>query len=217
MSRRVIAAGLLSLTLIAACSDGPDRRSGTLAPPSAEKVTSGPDATSTSAAPSTDGGTKETPPTRAAPPARPSPAALAPAPASAAASAAAPQEARPEVQRTKQGAQPASEPSPTRTATKTPTPSTSAASAPAQAGQFALTIRDFAFSPQVMTVPVGSTVTATNKDEAIHDWTSGRGVWGSGDLREEERFSFTFTEVGTYDFLCERHSSMTGTVNVTPR
>lgn len=80
-----------------------------------------------------------------------------------------------------------------------------------------MTIEDFAFSPRVLTIPVGSTVTATNRDEAVHDWTSDRGVWGSGDLRRGQSFSFTFEDPGTYDYLCERHPSMTGTVTVTPR
>lgn len=29
--------------------------------------------------------------------------------------------------------------------------------------------------------------------------------------------SFTFKDAGKYDFLCEQHSNMTGTVDATPR
>lgn len=69
----------------------------------------------------------------------------------------------------------------------------------------------------MLTVPVGSTVTATNKDEATHDWTSRSSVWRSGDLPPGASYSFTFPASGTFDYLCERHPQMTGTVTVTPR
>lgn len=80
-----------------------------------------------------------------------------------------------------------------------------------------MTIRDFAFSPRLLTVPVNSRVTATNRDEATHDWTSDRGVWESGNLGQGATFSFSFKSTGTFDYLCTIHPSMTGTVNVTPR
>lgn len=97
------------------------------------------------------------------------------------------------------------------------TPAASPTSTPTPPSQFALTIRDFAFSPRVLTVPIGSTVTATNQDEATHDWTSDSGVWRSGDLPQGGSYSFTFTTSGTFGYLCERHPHMTGTITVTPR
>jgi plastocyanin len=68
----------------------------------------------------------------------------------------------------------------------------------------------------VLTIPVGSTVTVTNQDEATHDWTSRNGVWRSGDLAQGVSYSFTFRTTGTFDYLCERHPHMTGTITVTP-
>lgn len=216
MSRRVIAAGLLSLTFVAACSDGPDRRSSALPP--RDQTSSTPDVT-VSTGPSIEA---EAPAAAPAPATAPEVAGTTPskAPAKSPAPAPAPQQAQPRSAQTTQAApKPASEP--TRTATRAPAPqpsptrSSAPAPAPAPAGQFALTIRDFAFSPRILNVPVGSTVTATNQDEATHDWTSNRGVWGSGDLRTGQTFSFTFRNTGTFDYLCERHPQMTGTVNVT--
>lgn len=217
MSRRVIAAGLLSLTFVAACSDDSDRRSSALPP--AETTTS-PDVT-VSVEPTVEAGASvaATAPAAASKVAGTTPA-KAPVKTSAPAPAAAPQKAQPKTAQTTQAApRPASEP--TKTATKAPAPKPSPtrtaapAPAPAPAGQFALTIRDFAFSPRILNVPVGSTVTATNQDEATHDWTSNRGVWGSGDLQTGQSFRFTFRNTGTFDYLCERHPQMTGTVNVT--
>ena len=106
-------------------------------------------------------------------------------------------------------------PGPRRTATSTP--AASPTRAPTPSAQFALTIRDFAFSPRLLTVPAGSTVTVTNEDDATHDWTSDSGVWRSGALPRGASYSFTFTMSGTFGYLCERHPHMTGTVTVTPR
>lgn len=214
MSRRMIAAGLLSLTFVAACSDDADRRS-TALPPSVE-TSSSPEADLPSGAPTAE---EAGDPVATSAPAKPTATKAASTTAvKTSAPAAAPQNAQPKTQQTTQSApKPASEPSPTRTATKAPAPAPTrtAAPAPAPAGQFALTIRDFTFSPRILNIPVGSTVTATNQDEATHDWTSNGGVWGSGDLRTGQAFSFTFRNGGTFDYLCERHPQMTGTINVT--
>lgn len=107
-----------------------------------------------------------------------------------------------------------STPAPAVTSTPRPTASPTAPSGGTTAR--ALTIRDFAFSPRLLTVPVGTSVRATNEDEATHDWTSDTGVWRSGDLDTGQSFAFTFRTSGTFDYLCERHPQMTGTVTVTP-
>lgn len=104
----------------------------------------------------------------------------------------------------------------TPAATATPRPTSSPTPAGSGTTTRALTIRDFAFSPRLLTVPVGTSVRATNQDGATHDWTSDSGVWGSGDLDTGQSFTFTFRTAGTFDYLCERHPQMTGTVTVTP-
>jgi len=94
---------------------------------------------------------------------------------------------------------------------------TTAAPAPteAPAGDAAvITIADFDFG-EPLTVSVGQTVTIVNEDGAPHTWTSVDGVFDSGRLAGGDEFTFVFEEPGTYDFFCEIHPSMTGTITVT--
>ena len=59
-------------------------------------------------------------------------------------------------------------------------------------------IQNFAFSPQTLTVAVGTTVTWTNKDSAAHTVTSDSGAWtDSGMLDTNKSFSVTFSKPGT--------------------
>lgn len=81
-------------------------------------------------------------------------------------------------------------------------------------GEFAITIADFAFSG-VTEVPVGTTVTVTNENGVSHTWSSVDDVFDSGALAPGDSFEFTFTEAGSFDYLCNFHPSMTGTIVVT--
>lgn len=80
-----------------------------------------------------------------------------------------------------------------------------------------VTIENFAFSSNNITVKKGTTVTWTNKDSATHNVTETDGKNGpkSGDLATGKSFVFTFDEVGTYKYDCSIHPNMTGTVTVT--
>jgi len=71
-----------------------------------------------------------------------------------------------------------------------------AAAAPA-----ALGIKDFKFSPPTLTVPAGTTVTWTNRDEEPHAITSAGGAFGSAGLSHDETFAQTFTDRGTYQYF----------------
>lgn len=77
-------------------------------------------------------------------------------------------------------------------------------------------IGDFAFAPQSLTVKVGSTVTWTNKDEEPHSVVAPGGAFHSPTMGTGGTYSFTFTEAGTFDYLCGIHPFMTATVVVTP-
>ncbi len=81
-----------------------------------------------------------------------------------------------------------------------------------------VTIANFAFSPASITVRAGTTVTWTNNDSTAHTVTENDGQSGpaSGDINPGRSYSFTFTKSGTYHYHCAIHSSMTGTVLVTP-
>ena len=75
-------------------------------------------------------------------------------------------------------------------------------------------IDNFVFGPPTITVPVGATVTWTNKDDIPHTTVSTDGVFKSKVMDTDEKFSFTFTKAGTYSYYCSVHPKMTGKVVV---
>jgi plastocyanin len=75
-------------------------------------------------------------------------------------------------------------------------------------------IDNFVFGPQTITVPVGATVTWTNKDDIPHTTVSTDGVFKSKVMDTDEKFSFKFTKAGTYPYFCSVHPKMTGKVVV---
>ncbi|MBC2644210.1 MULTISPECIES: cupredoxin family copper-binding protein [unclassified Rhodococcus (in: high G+C Gram-positive bacteria)] len=89
-----------------------------------------------------------------------------------------------------------------------------APAAPAAAN--AVDIDNFAFAPAALTVPVGSTVTWTNKDEEPHTVASGDGSFHSPGMGTDATYSFTFTKAGSFDYTCSIHPFMHATVVVTP-
>jgi plastocyanin len=86
----------------------------------------------------------------------------------------------------------------------------------AQASQTtAVTIQNFAFSPATITVQPGTTVTWTNKDTAAHTVTADSGTGPkSGNLNQNQTYSFKFDTAGTYAYHCEIHPNMKATVVV---
>jgi plastocyanin len=75
-------------------------------------------------------------------------------------------------------------------------------------------IDNFTFGPQTITVPLGATVTWTNKDDIPHTSVSTEGVFKSKVLDTDEKFSYTFTKPGTYPYYCTIHPKMTGQIVV---
>ncbi len=90
---------------------------------------------------------------------------------------------------------------PTRSATPTP-PS-----------RQTVQIRNYAYAPQKVTVPVGTTVTWVQEDSTVHTVTD-VGIFDSGPLSRGQRYSHTFRTPGTYDYRCTVHPGMTGSVTV---
>lgn len=90
-----------------------------------------------------------------------------------------------------------------------PTPAASAS-----AGN-AVTVVDFGFNPDAIKVNVGTTVTWANTG-VTHTVTADKGQFDSGMFKSGETFSFTFAKGGTFTYHCAIHSSMRGTVTVTP-
>jgi plastocyanin len=76
-------------------------------------------------------------------------------------------------------------------------------------------ITDFAFDEATVTIPVGGSVTWTNNDSAPHTATAmDREVLQSGTLNQGDTFTQTFDTPGTYEYFCEFHPNMSGTVIV---
>jgi plastocyanin len=73
-------------------------------------------------------------------------------------------------------------------------------------------IDNFSFGPVELTVPVGTTVTWTNRDDIPHTVVSAKGVFKSKVLDTDEKFSFTFTKAGSYPYFCSIHPKMTGKI-----
>jgi len=94
---------------------------------------------------------------------------------------------------------------------------TAATAAPAAAA-VNIDITSHAF-PANMDVAKGTKVTWSNKDTTAHTVTSGTrpnkdGKFDSGQLAPSTTFSFTFTEAGTFNYWCQNHSTMNGTITV---
>jgi len=71
------------------------------------------------------------------------------------------------------------------------------------------------FSPGSITVPVGTTVTWQNDSSISHTVTGTQaGFLNSGMLDHGDSFSQTFEDAGKYDYACDPHAWMTGTINV---
>ena len=76
----------------------------------------------------------------------------------------------------------------------------------------AVTIQGYAFQPQSITIDKGGTVTWTNQDGVVHDVKFSDGE--SPDLKKGGTYSKTFSKAGTFDYICEIHPTMKGTVIV---
>jgi plastocyanin len=75
-------------------------------------------------------------------------------------------------------------------------------------------IDNFSFGPETLTVPVGTTVTWTNRDDIPHNVVSTDGVFKSKVRDTDEKFSYTFAKAGTYPYYCSVHPKMTGKIVV---
>jgi plastocyanin len=77
-------------------------------------------------------------------------------------------------------------------------------------------IDNFTFGPKVLTVKAGTKVTWVNQDDIPHTVVDKSKAFRSKPLDTDDRYSFTFTQPGTYDYFCGLHPHMTAQVVVTP-
>ncbi len=83
-----------------------------------------------------------------------------------------------------------------------------------QSGQQTVSIKGFAFVPQVITVAPGTTVVWTNADEDPHTVVANDKSFPSAALDTDDKYSFTFTTPGDYAYFCSLHPHMTGKIVV---
>lgn len=75
-------------------------------------------------------------------------------------------------------------------------------------------VKDFTYTPANLTVPSGATVTWKFEDSAPHDVLADDQSFRSALLNDGETYQFTFTESGSYPYICSIHPYMMGTVTV---
>jgi len=87
------------------------------------------------------------------------------------------------------------------------------------ADEVQIEMKNSRFSPEVVTINQGTTVTWVNGDTYSHTITSGgssneSGIFDSGNISSGGTFSYTFNDKGTYDYFCKIHPGMNGTIEV---
>ena len=75
-------------------------------------------------------------------------------------------------------------------------------------------IDNFSFTPATITVPAGTTVRWTNRDDIPHTVVNDDQKFESKALDTDDQYSYTFTKPGTYGYFCSIHPKMTGKVVV---
>jgi len=78
----------------------------------------------------------------------------------------------------------------------------------------AVVIDNFSFTPPTVSVPVGTTVVWTNRDDVPHNVVSTEQKFKSPVLDTDEQFSQRFDGPGAYNYFCSIHPKMTGRVVV---
>jgi plastocyanin len=92
---------------------------------------------------------------------------------------------------------------------------TLAVAEPAFAKDDNVSIDNFTFSPEQVTVDAGTKVTWVNHDDIPHVVVSTTKAFKSPVLDTDNQFSYTFSEPGTYKYFCALHPHMVGTIVVT--
>ena len=77
-----------------------------------------------------------------------------------------------------------------------------------------VTIADFAFDPDTVTVASGGVVSVSNEDGTTHTFTSDDGGFDCEISGGESATVLVDAPPGEYEFHCKIHSSMTGTITV---
>lgn len=78
----------------------------------------------------------------------------------------------------------------------------------------AVSIENYAFQPDPITITSGSSVIWTNRDEVAHTVVSNDKLFSSPELEMNQHYEFTFRKSGTFAYSCSLHPEMKGKVIV---
>ncbi len=81
-------------------------------------------------------------------------------------------------------------------------------------GNVEVVVKNYAFSPVNVSIPVGATVTWKFEDSVQHNVVANDQSFKSADLSAGQTFAMTFTKSGTFPYICTIHPYMTGTITV---
>jgi amicyanin len=85
---------------------------------------------------------------------------------------------------------------------------------PALAADAEVKIDNFTFNPPRLVVKAGTTVTWDNEDDIPHTVVASGKAFRSKTLDTDDKYAFTFTTPGTYEYFCSLHPHMTGAIVV---
>jgi plastocyanin len=79
-----------------------------------------------------------------------------------------------------------------------------------------VTIDNFSFSPDVLTIKTGTKVTFVNHDDIPHSVVAVDKSFRSKVLDADDSYAFTFNTPGDFNYFCSLHPHMTGKIVVAP-
>lgn len=99
-----------------------------------------------------------------------------------------------------------------------PSPGNAETNAPAPSGDAVrsakVSIVEFVYDPDPVTIEEGGKVIWVNRDAAPHTATADDGSFDTGTIEQDKLKSESFKQPGTYTYFCEIHPDMHGTVEV---
>lgn len=103
----------------------------------------------------------------------------------------------------------------TKNAEQNSSSSTKSESNPEPGATTTVNITNMLFSPSQVTIQKGDFVTWTNNDSADHTVTADTGNGPKSEtIKPGSKYTYTFDETGSFQYHCDFHSAMHGTVVV---